>query len=56
MARRFVLPGVPMKSRLLTMPLAAEAGGVAFHPGGKHWTSQDDAEWKVLADWVNGKQ
>jgi hypothetical protein len=55
-ARRFVLPGVPMKSRLLTMPLAAEAGGVAFHPGGKHWTSQDDAEWKVLADWVNGKQ
>jgi hypothetical protein len=56
MARRFVLPGVPMKSRLLTMPLAAEAGGVAFHPGGKHWASQDDAEWKVLADWVNGKQ
>ena len=54
MVKRFVLPGVPMKSRLLTMPLAAEAGGVAFHPGGKHWTSQDDAEWKVLADWVNG--
>jgi hypothetical protein len=56
MVKRFVLPGVPMKSRLLTMPLAAEAGGVSFHPGGKHWTSQDDAEWKVLADWVNGKQ
>jgi len=56
MVKRFVLPGVPMKSRLLTMPLAAEAGGVSFHPGGKHWTSQDDAEWKVLADWVNGRQ
>jgi hypothetical protein len=55
-ARRFVLPGAPLKSRLLTMPLAAEAGGVAFHPGGKHWTSQDDVEWKLLADWVNGKR
>jgi hypothetical protein len=52
--KRFVLPGVPLKSRLLTMPLAAEAGGVAFHPGGKHWESQDDPEWKILAAWVNG--
>src|SRR6516165_4972737 len=47
--KRFVLPGVPLKSRLLTMPLAADAGGVAFHPGGKHWTSQDDPEWRTLA-------
>ena len=37
MAKRFVLPGVPKKSRLLTMPLAHEAGGTEFHPGGKHW-------------------
>src|SRR4051794_27160723 len=29
-ATRFVLPGVPMKSRLLTMPLAHEAGGTEF--------------------------
>jgi hypothetical protein len=49
---RFVLPGVPLKSRLLTMPLAHDAGGTEFHPGGKHWTSQDDPEWKQLADWV----
>lgn len=49
---RMVLPGVPMKSRLLLMPLAHEAGGTEFHPGGKHWTSQDDPEWKTLADWV----
>jgi hypothetical protein len=55
MVKRFVLPGVPLKSRLLTMPLAHEAGGVAFHPGGKHWESQDDPEWKALAEWVNGK-
>jgi hypothetical protein len=56
MVKRFVLPGVPTKSRLLTMPLAAEAGGVAFHPGGKHWETQNDPEWKMLADWVNGKK
>jgi hypothetical protein len=51
-ASRMVLPGVPLKSRLLTMPLAHEAGGTEFHPGGKHWDSQDDPEWKTLADWV----
>jgi hypothetical protein len=53
-ARRLVIPGNPHASRLLTMPLAADAGGVAFHPGGKHWTSQDDPEWQVLAAWVRG--
>jgi len=51
-ASRMVLPGVPLKSRLLTMPLAHEAGGTAFHPGGKHWESQTDPEWKAMADWV----
>ena len=54
--KRVVLPGVPLKSRLLTMPLAHDAGGVAFHPGGKHWASQDDPEWKALAAWVNGRK
>ena len=49
---RVVLPGVPLKSRLLTMPLAHEAGGTEFHPGGKHWASQDDPEFRKLADWV----
>src|SRR5262249_60739849 len=43
---KFVLPGVPLKSRLLVMPLAHEAGGTEFHPGGKHWQSQGDPEWK----------
>jgi hypothetical protein len=52
MASRFVAPGNPAGSRLLLMPLAHEAGGTEFHPGGKHWTSRDDAEWKALADWV----
>ena len=48
-----VLAGVPLKSRLLTMPLAHEAGGTEFHPGGKHWESQSDPEWKALAAWVS---
>ena len=52
MVSRFIVPGVPARSRLLTMPLAHEAGGTEFHPGGKHWESQNDAEWKTLAEWV----
>jgi hypothetical protein len=54
MARKFVSAGNPAKSRLLVMPLATEAGGTEFHPGGKHWESQTDLEWKTLAEWVNG--
>lgn len=52
--RRVVVMGNPMRSRLLTMPLAEEAGGVSFHPGGKHWTSTNDPEFRVLAAWING--
>jgi hypothetical protein len=52
--RRVVTPGNPQTSRLLMMPLAEDAGGRDFHPGGKHWTSQSDPEWRVLADWVRG--
>jgi hypothetical protein len=51
-ARRFVIPGSPLRSRLLLMALAEEAGGAPFHPGGKHWESQDDPDWKTLAAWV----
>lgn len=55
--RRVVVPGDPLASRLLTMPLVPEAGGgVAFHPGGKHWTSQSDPEWQLLAAWVRGEK
>jgi hypothetical protein len=36
-------------------PLAASAGGDPFHTGGKHWTSQSDPEWQVLAAWVKGQ-
>jgi hypothetical protein len=53
-ARRVVVPGDPSTSRLLMMPLATEAGGDPFHPGGKHWRSQNDGEWKQIAEWVRG--
>jgi len=49
-----VTPGNPGKSKLLTHPLAVEAGGDPNHDGGRHWTSQNDPEWQTLAAWVNG--
>ena len=54
--QRVVVPGDPMASRMLMHPLAAEAGGDPFHAGGKHWKSQNDAEWQTLAAWVWGEK
>jgi len=53
--KAFVVPGQPLKSRMLLHPLAHEAGGDHFHAGGKHWNSQKDPEWQTLAAWVNGQ-
>lgn len=53
--QRLVTPGKPLTSRLLLMPLAHEAGGTEFHPGGKRWASQANPEWRAIADWVSGK-
>jgi hypothetical protein len=55
-ALRLVAPGDPLSSRLLMHPLAAEAGGDPFHSGGKHWSSQSDPEWQILAQWVRGEK
>ena len=52
--RARVVAGNPLKSKLLTHPLAEEAGGDPSHDGGKHWMSQDDPEFQVLAAWVRG--
>lgn len=49
---QLIIPGEPLKSRLLVHPLAPEAGGDAAHGGGKFWTSQSDPEWQILSDWV----
>jgi hypothetical protein len=50
--KRLIVPGKPEASRLLLMPLEHDAGGTEFHPGGKRWTSQNDPEWKELAQWI----
>lgn len=49
-----VVPGDPGKSLLLLQPLAPEAGGNAFHSGGRQFPSKDDPDWKMLARWVDG--
>ena len=54
--KMFVKPGNPAASPLLLHPLAVKAGGDRFHAGGKHWQSQDDPEWQVLARWVRGEK
>jgi hypothetical protein len=43
------------KSPLLVHPLTEDAGGDFFHSGGKHWNSQNDAEWQTLKDWIMGQ-
>lgn len=53
-ASALVIPGDIDNSRLLRHPLATAAGGDAFHGGGSHFHSKDDAEWRILADWVAG--
>ncbi len=53
--RARVVAGNPLKSKLLTHPLAEQAGGDVTHDGGKHWMSQDDPEWQTLASWVRGQ-
>src|SRR5712671_9640 len=53
--RTRVVPGDPMKSKLLLHPLLEAAGGDPSHDGGKHWKSQDDPEWQILAAWVRGQ-
>ncbi|MFI5057456.1 MAG: cytochrome D1 domain-containing protein [Candidatus Acidiferrales bacterium] len=49
---QLVSPANPLQSRLLLHPLAPEAGGDPTHTGGKFWASQNDPEWRMIADWV----
>ena len=51
---QLVNPGDPLGSTLLRHPLAPEAGGDAFHSGGRQFESQSDPDWQTLADWVRG--
>jgi hypothetical protein len=47
-----VTPGNPGKSLLLMHPLAPEAGGDPRHGGGSQFTSEDDPDWQIMAQWV----
>jgi hypothetical protein len=53
---QLVTPGDPLGSILLHHPLAPEAGGDAFHSGGRQFENQSDADWQTLADWVRGRK
>ncbi len=44
----------PLASKLLLHPLAPEAGGDPFHSGGRQFASQNDPDWRVMAEWVHG--
>ena len=55
-ASALVVPGQPLKSRLLLMPLEVASGGAEFHSGGRHFASQQDANFQTLAAWVSGKR
>jgi hypothetical protein len=46
----------PSKSKLLLHPLAPEAGGDAFHSGGRQFRSKDDPDWKILSAWAQGQK
>ena len=44
----------PLKSKLLLHPLAPEAGGDAFHNGGRQFADKKDPLWKTIAAWATG--
>jgi YVTN family beta-propeller protein len=53
-AIHLVVPGNPGLSPLALHPLAPEAGGDAFHSGGRQFASQNDPDWRAIAEWVLG--
>jgi hypothetical protein len=44
----------PLQSKILMHPLAPEAGGDAYHNGGRQFADKDDPNWKIIADWAKG--
>jgi hypothetical protein len=56
MAHSVAIPGDFAASLLLHHPLAPEAGGDAYHSGGRQFASKNDPDWKILERWVNGQK
>lgn len=44
----------PLTAKILIHPLAPEAGGDAFHSGGRQFADRNDPLWKTIADWAKG--
>ncbi len=44
----------PLQSKILIHPLAPEAGGDAFHSGGRQFATKNDPAWKTIAAWAEG--
>ena len=55
MASRLVVAGRDDAGLLLLHPLAPEAGGDAYHSGGRQFASKQDAAWKSIARWARGR-
>jgi hypothetical protein len=54
MVKNLINPGDPETSLLTQHPLAPEAGGHAFHSGGRQFQSKNDKDWNTLVAFVNG--
>ena len=54
MVQKLVNPGDPETSLLTLHPLAPEAGGHAYHSGGRQFDSKTDKDWNTLVAFVNG--
>ena len=44
----------PLTAKILTHPLAPEAGGDAFHSGGRQFADKNDPNYKIIAQWAQG--
>ena len=54
MVQNLINPGDPETSLLTLHPLAPEAGGHAFHSGGRQFESRSDKDWETLVAFVIG--
>ena len=44
----------PLQAKILMHPLAPEAGGDAFHSGGRQFENKNDPLWKTIAAFAQG--